>query len=336
MTLGNTPLVLSTGNVPSPAGLLHAYPPGSLTNLAASNQPYLLPNHHHHHQFGYYPFYPHPYSPYAAQWAALLGAHPYSAPPTIASTQLPSGNPNDPLRLTETGNRTSALDRHARVLRSEMTNDNAVMPSNDHLQTAPSAATPFLYAAHHSPFVPQLGAGAASPYATIPSYHPAPSLPTIIPPNQPPQSLTLSQFIANYPADLSHAYQLSFQQAPNLTSPKHETTKALTQTSLSTATPKGKPSMAPSNIADLISSSPSLNNAQQAPVSLISPIATMSSTGVHPTAASLNDLWTYPSVGTPLDSTRSAMGLLGHETNPTTEIANEILKELNTPTKQNK
>ena len=218
-----------------------------------------------------------------------------------------------------------------------MTNDTSMIPSNDHVQNAPSAATPFLYAAHHSPFVPQHGTGAASPYATIPSYHPAPSLPPIIPPNQPPQSLTLSQFIANYPADLSHAYHLSFQQAPNLTSPKHESTKALTQNSLSTATPKGKPSMAPSNIADLISSSPSLNNAQQAPVSLISPIATTSSsTGIHSTVASLNDLWTYPSVGTPLDPSRSAMSLLVHETNPTTEIANEILKELNTPTKQNK
>lgn len=97
-------MVLPPGNVPSSAGLLHAYPPGALTNLATPNQSYLLPN---HHQFGYYPFYPPPYSPYAAQWAALAAAHPYLPPPPMLplppSQQTGSANLNDPLRLAETG-----------------------------------------------------------------------------------------------------------------------------------------------------------------------------------------------------------------------------------------
>jgi hypothetical protein len=82
-------------NVPPPAGLLHAYPPSTLANMAAQNQPYLLQN---HPQFGYYPYFPHPYSPYAAQWAALAAANPYLPPP-----MPPPGNLGDPLRHTDTG-----------------------------------------------------------------------------------------------------------------------------------------------------------------------------------------------------------------------------------------
>ncbi len=95
---------MPTANVPPPAGLLHAYPPAALANMAAPNQSYLLPN---HPQFGYYPYFPPPYSHYAAQWAALAAANPYLPPPIPPpqqqASQLPTGNLGDPLRLTDTG-----------------------------------------------------------------------------------------------------------------------------------------------------------------------------------------------------------------------------------------
>jgi hypothetical protein len=96
-------MVLPAGNMPSPGGILHAYPPGALANLATPTQSYLLAN---HHQFGYYPFYPHAYSPYAAQWAAVAAANPYLPPPPIVPQPIPQQNTsaslNDPMRLTDT------------------------------------------------------------------------------------------------------------------------------------------------------------------------------------------------------------------------------------------
>ena len=92
-------------NVPPPAGLLHGYPPGALANMAASNQSYLLAN---HPQFGYYPFFPPPYSHYAAQWAALAAANPYLPPPPLTQhqqqvSQLSTGNLGEPIRHADTG-----------------------------------------------------------------------------------------------------------------------------------------------------------------------------------------------------------------------------------------
>lgn len=83
---------------------------------------------------------------------------------------------------------------------------------------------------------------------------------------------------------------------------------------------------------------------QPAPPSFISPI-TISATNA-PTA-SLSDLWSYTTAGSPLNLTQTAqtaavtavtaMGLLNNETtSQNTEITNEILKGLTTPTKQNK
>jgi hypothetical protein len=217
-------------------------------------------------------------------------------------------------------------------------------PTNDHLQNAQlAAAAPFLYAAHHShsPFGPQVSAG-TSPYATIPSFHPAPHPPTIIPPNQPTQSLPFSQFMSYNPTDM--------QQAPTLSSPKHDITKNLMQHPSVINIPKpnatfnginNDPSKASTHITDLISSSPLLINSQQPPQSLISPLSTTTST------ASLSNIWPYTTGGTPLNLTQraaqsaaatavAAMGLLNNENSQNTEIAQEILKELTTPTKQNK
>jgi hypothetical protein len=59
--------------------------------------------------------------------------------------------------------------------------------------------------------------------------------------------------------------------------------------------------------------------------------------------ASLSDIWTYTTTCSPLNLTQTAqttavvaMNLLNNDTSQNTEIANEILKELTTPTKQNK
>lgn len=90
-------------NVPPPAGLLHAYPPGTLPNIAAGNQPYLLPN----HQFGYYPFFPSHYTPYPHQWAHLPPTnhylpHPHPHQQQQATQPLP-GNLGDGIRYGDTG-----------------------------------------------------------------------------------------------------------------------------------------------------------------------------------------------------------------------------------------
>jgi hypothetical protein len=63
-------------------------------------------------------------------------------------------------------------------------------------------------------------------------------------------------------------------------------------------------------------------------------------------ATSLNDIWAYTAGGSPLNlsqaaaqtaavSAVAAMGLLNNESGTNTGIANEILKGLTTPTKQN-
>ncbi len=104
MAINNTPTV-----IPPPTGLIHGYPPGPLPN-----QSYILSN--HHPQFGYYPFYPPPYSHYPSPWAptaTLPPPNPYLQPPTLAqlqqqqqqtTSQLSSTtNLNDPLRLSDTG-----------------------------------------------------------------------------------------------------------------------------------------------------------------------------------------------------------------------------------------
>ena len=82
------------GNVPNPTGHLHGYPGAPLTNMPGPNQPFLMAN---HPQFSYYPFYPTPYGPYAAQWAAMA-ANPYLAPPPI-----PPGTLGDPNRHMDAG-----------------------------------------------------------------------------------------------------------------------------------------------------------------------------------------------------------------------------------------
>ncbi|CAF1235712.1 unnamed protein product [Rotaria sp. Silwood1] len=346
MALKNAPTLVPTANVPPTAGLLHAYPPGPLPN-----QPYLLPN---HPQFGYYPFYPTPYSPYATSWAAaaLAASNPFLPPPTLGPPQPttsslpPTTNINDPIRLPDTV--------------SDINGENTVMSSinfpnatTDHLQNAQlaaaaAAAAPFLYAAHpsHTPFVPQ-ASSTTSPYATIPSYHPVPSLPTILPQNQASQTFPISHMISINTNDI----QLS-HQPPLFTSPKYDTTKNLNQQS---STTKPKPLVTTvvnginndlsksTQITDLISSSPLLTTSDTVPPSLISPI-NINVTNPS-TTTSLGDIWTYTTSGSPLNLTQTAqtaavtaaaaMGLLNNENNQNTEIANEILKELTTPTKQN-
>ena len=95
MALNNTSTVVPSANVPPPTGLLHGYPSGPI-----ANQPYLLPN--HHPQFGYYHFYPPPYSHYAPPWtpagaAALAAANPYLQPATMAPpAQQTNANVTDP------------------------------------------------------------------------------------------------------------------------------------------------------------------------------------------------------------------------------------------------
>lgn len=101
MALNNTPILVPMGNVSHQPPLFHAY-----SSPALHNQPYFLSN-HPHHQFGYYPFYPPHYSPYAASWATA--AFPYLPHSQIAPTQqqnpsqlLSTANLNDPIRLPDT------------------------------------------------------------------------------------------------------------------------------------------------------------------------------------------------------------------------------------------
>lgn len=107
----------------------------------------------------------------------------------------------------------------------------------------------------------------------------------------------------------------------------------------------------PNHIADLLSSSPSNINSQQTQASLLSPITVQTTNpnnnnnnGLNkaPTA-SFNEMWPYTSSDSPLNlshptaqTAAAAMALLNNASGKDTEIAHEILKGLNTPTKQNK
>ena len=211
------------------------------------------------------------------------------------------------------------------------------------MPNAAVATTPFLYAPHHShsPYVPQHSVSLASPYATIPSYHPAAPLPTIIPPSQPTHSLPVTQPIPPAPNDLP-----ANQQAPTLVSPKYDLTKNLIQHPALIITPKTelifstKANNNHSHITDLISSSPSLMSAQHAPIiSLLSPITTTSTNRGNRPSTTLTDIWTYANAGSPLNLTQTAaaaISLLNSDSNSNTAMTTEILKELTTPTKQNK
>jgi hypothetical protein len=339
MTLNSTPAVVPTAaNVPPPppTGFLHGYAPNALTN-----QSYLLSNHPPHPQFGYYHFYPPPYSHYAPPWAtpaALAAANPYLQPPTT-SLLSSTANHNDPLRLSDTGIFEILLLLFVKkcdvyFFISDNNGENTYPnPTIDPLQNAQFAA--YLYALQHShsQYIPQTSSTAPS-YATIPSYHPLPPPhPTILPLQNLPNSTT----------DIQQSHQSSI-----LTSPKHEGPKSLLQQS-SLITPKTKPSVTTvsngiSNdptksidVHDLISSSPALTTA---PPTLISPI-NISTTNVPTT--SLNNIWSYTTAGSPLNliqTTQTAavteMNLLNNEPSQNTEIAHDILKELTTPTKQNK
>jgi hypothetical protein len=200
------------------------------------------------------------------------------------------------------------------------TPNNFQNPTADHVQNAQlAAAAAFLYGTQHShtPYGPQVSS-AASPYATIPSYHPVPPPPTIIP----PQTLSLSQTTPYNTNDIQHSL---------LSSPKQELNKNFIQPSSLINTPKSKPFNGINN--DLISS---------IPVTTTSQSSFISSPTNAPTA-SLNNIWSYTTNVPTLNLTQTAavtavaaMGLLSNQNNPSTKIANEILKELTTPTKQNK
>jgi hypothetical protein len=282
--------------------------------------------------------------------------------------------------------------------------------ANDHLQNAQlaaNAAASFLYATQHphSTYVSQALPATTSPYATIASYHPTAQPPTIIPP--PTQPLSLAQIFPTNTTDIqqqqqqhqqqqhqlqqhqqqqqqlqqqlqSHQLPPSQQQAPILTSPKHDASSTkhpaqqstVPKTTTTTTTAPTKPQATttngvntdtlkiitaptnPTQITDLLSSSPSISN-PQLPPSLLSPITVQTTNPNNVTsqnktpAASLNDLWPYTASGSPLNLSQAAaqtavataaaaMGLLNNESNNNTEMANEILKELTTPTKQNK
>ena len=142
-----------------------------------------------------------------------------------------------------------------------------------------------------------------------------------------------------------------------LTTAPTNQTKPLKMTANNVNTDALKPiTRAPINaefITDLLSSSPSMSNSQNSSQSLMSPITVQTSNATNlsspnkTSTASLNDIWTYTTTGSPLNLSQAAaqtaaatavaaMGLLNSETSQNTEIANEILKELTTPTKQNK
>lgn len=310
MALNNTATVVSTANVPPPTGFIHGYPPSALTN-----QSYLLSN-PPQPQFGYYHFYPPPYSHYAPPWAAaaLAAPNPYLQPQTLVppqqstTSQLPAtANHNDSLRSSDTDNN----------------GENTFF--NHPLQNAQFAA--YLYALQHShsPYLPQTSSTASS-YATIPSFHPVapPPHPTILP----PQNLPLS----NTTTDIQQSHQPSI-----LISPKHEETKSLVQQS-SLITPITKPLVTTisndisndptksADIHDLISSSPG-------PPTLISPI------DIFNTSASSNiRSYTTASSSLKFDQTEAVntIDLINHQPIQNMEITNDILKELKTPTKQNK
>ncbi|CAF4700724.1 unnamed protein product [Rotaria socialis] len=324
MALKNAPTLVPAANVPPPPGLLHAYQTATLPN-----QPYLLPN---HPQFGYYPFYPTPYAPYPASWAAaaaaLAASNPYLQPPTLPPPTA-TASITDPIRLSD-----AASDINAE--NTVMSSANFTNPTADQLQNAQlaaaAAAAPFLYAAHHShaPYMPQISS-TTSPYATIPSYHPQPTLPTIVPRNQPMPIFAPSQMISSTAADLQSSYQ-----TPIFALPRYDTNQTNTQQSSTTRTkPLGttlvngftnEPSYT-TQVADLISSSPLITTSDSMAPSLISPIKT----------TTFSDILTYTAGGSPLNLTQkvAATDLLNNNNSQNTEITNEILKELTTPTKQN-
>ncbi|CAF5187974.1 unnamed protein product, partial [Rotaria magnacalcarata] len=270
MALKNAPTLVPAANVPPPPGLLHAYQTATLPN-----QPYLLPN---HPQFGYYPFYPTPYAPYPASWAAaaaaLAASNPYLQPPTLPPPTA-TASITDPIRLSD-----AASDMNAE--NTVMSSANFTNPTADQLQNAQlaaAAAAPFLYATHHShaPYMPQISS-TTSPYATIPSYHPQPTLPTIVPRNQPMPIFAPSQMISSTVADQQSSYQ-----APIFTLPRYDANQTTTQQSSTARTkPLGttlaneftnEPSYA-TQVADLISSSPLITTSDSMAPSLISPIKT--------------------------------------------------------------
>jgi hypothetical protein len=194
-----------------------------------------------------------------------------------------------------------------------MSTENGAMPSNlysnataDHLQTSQMNTTPFIYAAHH-PHPSYLSqpppSATASPYATVTSYHAATQQPTIIPSMQ---SLTLAQTIPSNSTDMQQQMQShpvpSQPQAPMMTSPKQDTSSIQNTSQQSTWINVPRPTMNvaqtksqstatngihndalrmmsthPSNIADLLSSSPSIMNSQQSQNSLLSPITIQTS-----------------------------------------------------------
>jgi len=293
--------------VPTATGILHPYTAAAGT---IPNQSYLLSN--HPPQFGYYPFYPPPYSPYAPPWpAALPPTNPYLQGPS-----LPPPPPNLP-QISTTLNQSDLSQISDKAMSK---NGDNTYPNDLHLSA-------YLYALQqaHSPYLPQTSSS-ISAYATIPSYHPiAPAHPTILP------SKTLPSSQTNNP---NHHSNDTTQQMPFLNSPKSIDTKSLLQSS-SLITPKTKSSLPvisneinrTNHIPDLISSSP-------APPSLISPLIVSSTT-------SLNDMWTYATAGSPLNLQQTAatavatMELLNTKTNSNNEITNEFFKELTTPIKPN-
>jgi hypothetical protein len=217
-----------------------------------------------------------------------------------------------------------------------MNGDNPMIPSTnfsyptaDHLQNAQLAAlASFLFGPHHSLFAPQTSS-TASPYATIPSYHPVH--------HPPPQTLPLSQIISNNTTDTQQ-----FHQAPLLTSPIHDATKGFIQQSSLITTPQTKPLVTP--LANGINNDPSKTTHVNDSITPYHPF--ISSGTVNPTdspTTTLSNIWPYTTTGSPLILTRTAqtavaaMGLLNNANSQNTGIASEILKEiLKTPAKQNK
>ncbi|CAF1601578.1 unnamed protein product [Rotaria magnacalcarata] len=234
LAMNNPATIVPAANVPPPAGLLPGYPPTAMPNMGGPNQPYILPS---HPQFGYYQFFLPPYSPYAAQWAALAAATNSYLPPPMPqpqqqASQIPTGNLGDPMRLGDTA--------------PDGTSENPVISCNpfpnltaDYLQNAQLGAPPgsFMYAGQHphSTYLSQVPPNNSSPYTVIAPY-PQPGQPgTIIPPPARPNSL--AQTILNNMTDLQQQQQQqqvqsypgqpqTQQSAPMLTSPKQDISSA--------------------------------------------------------------------------------------------------------------
>ena len=410
---------MPTNNVANATGLLHPYASaGALPNMAATNQPFLLPN----HQFAYYPFFPPPYPSYHPQWATLAGAstylpHPQMPPPQQqqplpqTTSQLPTGNLGDPIRHPDAGQWDTAplryidnwtIDGLFPFSGSDINSENPLMPPNalfsnattDHLQNAQLAAAQYIFASHHPHpnYLPQTASTTNSPYSTIPAYHTGPGPATILPAMQ---ALSLTQPSNSNMNDIQLQTQTQNQShtvtsqahVPTMTSPKHETAPMkntmtagtavnnLAKTASSTRTSVGAPNGTETDptrpntgyqtqMADLLSLSPSMINSQPSQASLLSPItvstnntniagtnATATNSSNNPTiskaqTASLTDIWGYTNTGSPINLTQAAaqtaavtavaaMGLLNNESANNVGITNEFLKGLATPTKPN-